>query len=91
MAIGCITAGKEVIVEAGKRITARHIKQLETAGVEKLEVPRDYLVGKTLAHNVVDTDTGELLANANDEITDDEMPEGEEFYAKLERDSLQLD
>jgi len=66
-----ITAKKEVIVEAGKRITARHIKQLEQAGVKKLEVPREYLVGKTLAHNVVDTETGELLANANDEITEE--------------------
>jgi len=66
-----ITAKKEVIVEAGKRITARHIKQLEKAGVKKLEVPREYLVGKTLAHNVVDTETGELLANANDEITEE--------------------
>jgi DNA-directed RNA polymerase subunit beta len=66
-----ITAKKEVIVEAGKRITARHIKQLEKAGVKKLEVPREYLVGKTLAHNVVDTETGELIANANDEITEE--------------------
>jgi DNA-directed RNA polymerase subunit beta len=66
-----ITAKKEVVVEAGKRITARHIKQLEKAGVKKLEVPREYLVGKTLAHNVVDTETGELLASANDEITEE--------------------
>jgi len=66
-----ILAKKEVIVETGKRITARHIKQLEAAGVKKLEVPREYLVGKTLAHNVVDTETGELLAAANDEITEE--------------------
>ncbi len=64
-----IKAGKQVIVEAGKRITARHIKQLEEAGVTKLEVTPDYLVGKTLAHNIVDKSTGELLARANDELT----------------------
>ena len=64
-----IKAGKQVIVEAGKRITARHIKQLEEAGVTKLEVPAEYLIGKTLAHNVVDKATGELLARANDELT----------------------
>jgi len=66
-----IKAGKQVIVEAGKRITARHIKQIEEAGVSKLEVPEDFLVGRTLAHDVVDTGTGELLAKANDEITVD--------------------
>lgn len=70
-AIFDIKSGKEVIVESGKRITARHIKQLEKAGVKKLTVPEDYLVGKTLADNIVDTDTGELLAQANEEITDE--------------------
>ncbi len=66
-----IMVKKDVIVESGKRITARHIKQFEQAGVKKLEVPREYLLGKTLAHNVVDTETGELLASANDEITEE--------------------
>ena len=64
-----IKAGKEVIVEAGKRVTARHIKQLEAAGITKLEVPQEFLVGKTIAHDVMDKDTGELLAKANDELT----------------------
>ncbi len=66
-----IKAGKEVIVEAGKRITARHIKQLEAAGVDKLEVAPEFLIGRTIAHDVVDPDTGELLAKANDEITEE--------------------
>ena len=66
-----IKAGKETVVEAGKRITARHIKQLEKAGVDRLEVPSDYLIGKTLAHNVVDVETGELIASANDELTEE--------------------
>jgi DNA-directed RNA polymerase subunit beta len=64
-----IKSGRKVIVEAGKRITARHIRELEKAEVNALEVPTDYIVGKTLAHNLVDTETGELLANANEEIT----------------------
>ena len=66
-----IKAGRKVIVEAGKRITARHIKQLEEAGVSKLQVPNDFLVGRTLAHDVIDAETGELLAKANDEITEE--------------------
>jgi DNA-directed RNA polymerase subunit beta len=65
--------GDKVIVEAGKRITARHVKQLEAAGVAALAVPDDYLVGRILSHDVIDATTGELLANANDEITDEQL------------------
>jgi DNA-directed RNA polymerase subunit beta len=61
----------KVIVEAGRRITARHIRELEAAGITNLVVPPDYILGKTLAHGVVDTASGEVLANANDEISAD--------------------
>ncbi len=61
----------EVIVEQGRRITARHIKEMEKAQMESLIVPRDYLIGKILAKDIIDTDSGELLAPANDEITSD--------------------
>jgi DNA-directed RNA polymerase subunit beta len=64
-----IKAKNKVIVEEGRRITAKHIRELAEAGVKSLEVPEDYLIGKILAHNVVDTETGELIANANDEIS----------------------
>ncbi|MGV8932969.1 MAG: DNA-directed RNA polymerase subunit beta, partial [Luteimonas sp.] len=64
-----VVAGK-VIVEAGKRITARHVKQLEQAKIKTLEVPDDYLVGRILAHDVIDTKTGELLAVANEELNE---------------------
>ncbi|MDV3469497.1 DNA-directed RNA polymerase subunit beta [Stenotrophomonas sp. C3(2023)] len=65
--------GDKVIVEAGKRITARHVKQLEASGIAALAVPDDYLVGRILSHDVVDASTGELLAQANDEITDEQL------------------
>jgi DNA-directed RNA polymerase subunit beta len=61
----------KVIVESGRRITARHVRELEAAKVKSIDVPAEYLVGKVLAHSVVDTDSGELVANANDEITED--------------------
>jgi len=68
-----IKSGRKVLVEEGKRITAKHIRDLEAAGIDKLDVDKEYLIGKTLAHNIVDTDTGELIANANDEITEELM------------------
>jgi len=64
-----IRIGDVVVVEEGRRITARHVRQLEEAGVNKLNVPRDYVYGKVLAHDVVNTDTGEIIAKANEVLT----------------------
>nr|PZN79844.1 MAG: DNA-directed RNA polymerase subunit beta [Pseudomonadota bacterium] len=64
-----IRVGDKVIVEEGRRITARHVRQLEDAGVRRLRVPREYLYGKILSHDVVDTETGEVLAKANEVLT----------------------
>ena len=64
-----VKVGEEVIIEPGRRITARHIRQLQNAGMEKLEVPAEHLTGRILAHNLIDVDTGELLAEANSVIT----------------------
>jgi DNA-directed RNA polymerase subunit beta len=60
-----------VIVAKDKRITARHVKLIEEARVKTLDVPDDYLMGKILAHDIVDTDSGELVARANDELTEE--------------------
>src|SRR6202451_3489101 len=64
-----IRVGDQVIVEEGRRITARHVRQLEDAGVKQLPVPREYLQGKVLAHDVINTDTGEIIAKANEVLT----------------------
>ncbi|BDX18536.1 DNA-directed RNA polymerase subunit beta [Halopseudomonas aestusnigri] len=61
----------KVIVEKGRRITARHINQLEKAGITSLEVPFDYLIGRTIAKPVVHPATGEILVECNTEITAD--------------------
>ena len=44
-----ITAGKEVVVETGKRVTMRHIKLLEKKKVKKLNAPLDYLIGQNFS------------------------------------------
>ncbi|NIA01475.1 MAG: DNA-directed RNA polymerase subunit beta, partial [Planctomycetia bacterium] len=66
-----IKVKSKVIVEEGRRITARHIRELEKAGIKKLEVPEEYLFEKALAHALVNTETGEEIAQANDEITEE--------------------
>jgi len=62
-------AGKVIVVK-DKRITVRHIREIEEAGISKLAVENDFMMGRVLAHNIVDKDSGEIIANANDEITE---------------------
>ncbi|MFB3063994.1 MAG: DNA-directed RNA polymerase subunit beta, partial [Gammaproteobacteria bacterium] len=64
-----IKVGRKTIVEEGRRISARHVKQIEDAKIKELEISPEYLEGKILAHNIVNKETGELLAKANDELT----------------------
>jgi len=74
-----IRVGDKLLVEAGRRITAKHVKEMHKASLQKLRVPLSFLTGKILAHDVakeaVDTETGEVqtevLAKANDELTDE--------------------
>jgi DNA-directed RNA polymerase subunit beta len=60
----------KVIVAKDKRITVKHIRDMEAAGMKRITVPDDFLLGRTLAHNCVDRETGEILATANEEITE---------------------
>ena len=64
-----IVANDKTLVESGRRITVRHVKQIEKASIKALDVPEDYVNGKILAHDVIDESTGELLAGANQELT----------------------
>ena len=75
-------AGK-VIVQKDKRITVRHIRDLEAAGVKRMNVPDEFLLGRTLANNVIDKETGEIIAAANEELT-------ETLLGKLREASIDL-
>src|SRR5260370_19608603 len=55
-----IRVGKKVVVEEGRRITARHVRELEEAQVKRLPVPTEYGHGTGRAHDIVNTDTGEM-------------------------------
>ena len=63
-----------VLVEEGKRITARHVRVLEKSGLRRLDVPNEYLIGQTTAKDFLDQETGEILVPCNTEI-DEEMLE----------------
>jgi DNA-directed RNA polymerase subunit beta len=66
--------GKQ-IVEEGRRITSRHIRLMETAKLTTLKVSHDYLVGTSLASDIIDEETGEVLFACNTELTEELVAE----------------
>ncbi|PTB18152.1 DNA-directed RNA polymerase subunit beta [Trinickia symbiotica] len=72
----------KVIVQKDKRINAKHIRDLENAKTKYISVPEDYLIGRVLAKNVIDSETGEVIANANDEITESTLQKLREAKVK---------
>jgi len=60
----------KVVVAKDKRVTARHTRELEQSGTTHISVPEDFLIGRVVARNVVDGDTGEIVAKANEELTE---------------------
>ena len=69
----------KVIVKNERRITARHIREMEKAGLKELVVPAEYLIEQVVAKDIVDLETGELLAAANTEITEELLEQLLEF------------
>ena len=55
----------KVLVPANKRITARHVRDLEKAGVSSTKVEDDFLLNKVLAKDVINHETGEVIISAN--------------------------
>ncbi len=61
----------EVLVEVGRRVTARHVRLLERSGLRRLDVPRDYLLERVIARDIVDKETGEIIVPCNTSISDE--------------------
>ncbi len=64
-----IIANGAVVVETGRRVTARHIRQLEKDGITQIEVPIEYVVGKVAAKNYAHPQTGEMVVTANQALS----------------------
>ena len=65
------TKSGKLIVAKDKRITVKHVRDMQEAHLSKISVPQEFLLGRVLAQNVIDKDSGEVIANANDEITEE--------------------
>jgi len=72
----------KVVVEEGRRITARHIREMEKSKTTQLEVPREYLFGKVIAKDMINPETGEIICECNAEITEEILTQLEEAGVK---------
>ena len=63
----------KVVVEAGRRVTARHVRILEKSARSRLDVPREYLLGRVTAVDIADKETGEVRVPCNTTIDDDTL------------------
>jgi DNA-directed RNA polymerase subunit beta len=60
-----------IIAEEGRRITARHIRNIEKSGLKELQVPVTYLAGKALANDIIDKKTGEVIVECNTAVSEE--------------------
>ncbi|EKO3497727.1 DNA-directed RNA polymerase subunit beta [Vibrio fluvialis] len=80
-----IEADGKVYVEKGRRVTARHIRQLEKDAVSFIEVPVEYIVGKVSSKDYINEATGEIIVAANQEISLESLANlSQAGYKKLE-------
>jgi len=66
-----IKVKSKVYVPAGKRITARHIRELSTSKVSEIKLGDEYLLGKITSKDIINQETGEVLVEANTEISNE--------------------
>ncbi|MBE8189792.1 MAG: DNA-directed RNA polymerase subunit beta, partial [Candidatus Thioglobus sp.] len=66
-----IKSGANIIVEKGRRITAKHTKLLDSAGIKSINTPLEYLLDKVISHDIIDKKTGEIICAANTMISEE--------------------
>ena len=69
-----IEAKGELIVKKGDRISARHIRKIESAKLKLLDMPKEALYGQVVARDILDKATGEIVIEANTVIDEETLP-----------------
>jgi len=62
-----------VIIRQGKKITKKVLRLSKTYGMTKIPVASEALIGTVSARDVIDPETGEVLLECNEEITQDNL------------------
>mgnify|MGYP001766287497 FL=1 len=66
-----IKGSEEVVLKAGKKVTPKLVKRLQGVELEPVVLEEDDILGKVLADDIVNMETGEIIADANQELTGD--------------------
>jgi len=64
---------REIIVKKNRKFTKLAIRKLQESGLERLPVNVEELVAKVAAHDVIDPETGEVLLQCNEELTEEKL------------------
>ena len=80
--IDILSKDGSVIIEQGKRITARHIRLIESNKKKTLELPKEALYGLALSKDYIDEASGEILFACNSLIDEELLAALEEAKIK---------
>ena len=75
-----------MVIEAGKKVTARLVRQIEEKKVKALKVSDAAIIGRYLAEDIVNMETGEIFFEAGEEISEKTL----EALAEIGRKSIPL-
>ena len=59
---------REILGKKGKKIKKAHLRRFRESGITQLQLEDEDLVGRVLAHDLINRDTGEVLFEANEEL-----------------------
>jgi len=77
-----IKDGSKIIVEKGRRISARHIRLIKKTDIKTLKLPSDFILNKVISKEIVDKETGEVVVSANTRIDEDVLKKLHELKIK---------
>lgn len=63
----------DLLVKEGRKFTRAALKQIESAGIDRIPVALEEVVGLVAAHDVVDPQTKEVLVECNQEISQEQL------------------
>ncbi len=68
-----IRLGQDVIVKKNTKFTRAAIRKMKEAKLERLGLEGEELIGKVAAHDIVDPETGEVVVEVNEELTESKL------------------
>ncbi len=63
----------KVVVEKNKKFTSSVLKKIEEQKIKKFPINRENLVGKVCSQDVIDLETGEVLLECNEEVSEEKL------------------